>query len=172
MASDKHLHADMIHVVIPDTQAKYGVPTAHLGWVGQYIAEKFGGRPNVKIIHLGDHHDMPSLSLFDRKGGKLMEGRRYDTDVKYGNEAWDILNDPIRRVKGWKPQRFKLRGNHEFRIERAWLHDAIWEGVLSYDHLAPTNDKDWEVIEFLKPVKLDGVTYAHYFQARGTGKPL
>lgn len=45
------------HLVIPDTQAKDGVPNDHLGWIGEYIMDR---RPDC-IIHLGDHADMPAL---------------------------------------------------------------------------------------------------------------
>jgi hypothetical protein len=163
---------DTVHIVIPDTQAKYGAPTAHLGWVAQYIAEKFAGRPNVKVIHLGDHWDMPSLSSYDRKGGKLMEGRRYQTDIKYGNEAWRILSEPIEAVAEPTWQLHFLMGNHEYRIERASDQDAQLEGLITLDDLQVNKDGRWKVHAFLEPVKLDGITYAHYFVARMTGRPL
>src|SRR5665213_470260 len=167
--SDRHLLTDTVHVVIPDTQAKYGVPTAHLDWVGQYIAEKFSGRPNVKVIHRGDDGDMPSVSSYDRKGGRLMEGRRYVTDIKYGNEAWHILAEHL------EDQGFELHflmGNHEERIVRASKEDAQMEGLITLDDLAVVQDGVWNVHDFLKPVRLDGVTYAHYFANRMTGRPL
>ena len=63
-----------VHIVIPDSQVRPGVPTAHLGWIGQYILDEFAGHPNVKIIHLGDFADMASLSSYD-KGKKRMEGK-------------------------------------------------------------------------------------------------
>ena len=80
----------MIHCYIPDTQAKPGVPTKHLEWIGRYLLEK---RPD-KIIHAGDHADMPSLSSYDR-GKKCFEGQRYNKDIEAANEAWAILNGPI-----------------------------------------------------------------------------
>ena len=162
------------HIVIPDTQAKYGVPTAHLDWVGRYIAEKFAGRPNVKIIHLGDHYDMPSLSSYDRKGGSLMEGRRYTTDVEYGDRAWHILEAPIlaARSKRGQPELHFLFGNHEERIVRAGQQDAQLESLITLDDLAVVKDGIWTTHPFLKPIRLDGVTYAHYFANRMSGRPL
>lgn len=166
---------EAVHVVIPDTQAKYGVPTAHLGWVGRYIAEKFGGRENVKVIHLGDHWDMPSLSSYDRKGGRLMEGRRFTTDIEYGNRAWEILQRPIldRVYRGddWQPELHYFHGNHEARITRAVEQDAQLEGLISLDQLAVNAEGIWQAHDFLRPVKLDGVTYAHYFANPNTGRP-
>lgn len=169
VTAPKHLHNDVIHVVIPDTQAKYGAPVAHLHWVGKYIKEKFAGRPNVRIIHLGDHWDMPSLSSYDRKGGKLMEGRRYTTDIRYGNDAWYILDGYL---SGHGFDLHFLYGNHEERINRAGEQDAQLDGLITQDDLAVHMTPEWHQHKFLQPVKLDGVTYAHYFTARGTGKPL
>lgn len=165
------------HIVIPDTQVKYGVPTKQLEWVGHYIGEKFAGRHNVRLIHLMDHWDMPSLSSYDRKGGKLMEGRRYTTDIKYGNLGWELLNDSIveaaaPKSKLWFPDAHATLGNHENRISRASDQDAQLEGLVTLDDLACMHDDRWNVHPFLKPVRLDGVTYAHYFANRMSGRPL
>ncbi len=80
------------HGIIPDTQAKPGVPLNHMPWVGDYFAEK---KPDV-IVHVGDHWDMPSLSHYD-KGTMAAEGRAYLDDIKAGNMAMDLLMGPIRR---------------------------------------------------------------------------
>ena len=52
--------SSITHVVIPDTQAKAGVPTEHLRWIGQYIVDQYAGRDHIKIVHLGDHWDLPA----------------------------------------------------------------------------------------------------------------
>ena len=167
-----------VHVVIPDTQAKAGVPTDHLHWIGQYIVDEFRDT-NVKIIHLGDHADMPSLSMYD-KGKKSMEGRRYKEDIEAANFAWSVLESPLKKLnqtrartrhKSWKPERYILLGNHEDRINRAVNSDAQLEDVIS------TNDLDyersgWKVTPFLEILWLDGVAYSHYFYNPMTGKPL
>jgi hypothetical protein len=167
-----------IHVVIPDTQAKPGVPTDHLRWIGQYIVDHFRDK-EIKIIHLGDHADMPSLSLYD-KGKKSMEGRRYTEDIKAANDAWAILNGPLAKLNAtrkrtkhatWEPQRYILLGNHEDRINRAVEGDAQLEGVIS------TSDLDyertgWKVTKFREILWLDGVAYSHFFYNPMTGKPL
>lgn len=167
-----------VHVVIPDTQAKPGVPTDHLNWIGMFIVEEYKDTP-VKIIHLGDHADMPSLSMYD-KGKKAMEGRRYVEDIKAANDAWDVLDSPFKKLnqqrkiskhKAWKPERYILLGNHEDRINRAVNSDAQLEEVIS------TNDLNyartgWKVIPFLDILWLDGVGYSHYFYNPMSGKPL
>ncbi len=163
-----------VHVVIGDTQQKPGVPNIHLTWIGRYIVDQFWGRSDVRLIHLGDHWDMPSLSAYD-KGRRAMEGRRYIDDVDAGNEAFDLLNEPIRRAnrnkrKCWRPDRHLLLGNHEDRITRATEADAQLEGKLSLSDLNAAR-WGWKVHPFLEPVDLDGVVYSHYFYHPNTGKP-
>lgn len=162
-----------IHLVIPDTQARAGVPDIHLGWIGQYVVDQFAGK-NLTVVHLGDHWDMPSLSSYD-KGTKSMEGRRYVQDIEVGNHCFDLLNLPLKtyntgRKKKWKPRRVFLLGNHEDRISRAAENDAQVDGLVTLDHL---NAKSWgwEVHDFLEPVFIDGVGYSHYWYAPMTGRP-
>jgi hypothetical protein len=171
------------HVVIPDTQAKAGVPTAHLAWIGEYIADQFVDE-DIELIHLGDHADMPSLSSWD-KGKKQMEGRRYIQDIESANDAFNVLNRPIARAEraavakakashraastAWKPKKRILLGNHEDRISRAAEDNAQLEGLVSLDDLNYA-DHGWQVHPFLELVELDGVTYSHYFYHPMTGR--
>lgn len=171
------IYSTATHIVIPDTQVKPGVPTEHLSWIGQYIVDHLAGRPNVKIIHLGDHADMPSLSSYD-KGRKAMEGRRYIADIAAANAGFDLLCDPLAAYNAnrapkdqWWPERHFLLGNHEDRISRACEADAQLDGILSLDQLNYAAH-GWMVHPFLKPVDIDGVTYAHYFINRMSGRPL
>lgn len=161
-----------MHIVIPDTQVRPGVNTAHLRWIGQYIAEHAGGHPDVKIIHLGDHWDMKSLSSYD-KGKKSHEGLRYSADIKAGNAGLAELDEPILEFnKGlrrkWRPRKILLRGNHEDRITRAIEQDAELDGALSLDDL---ESPGWETHDFLKPVEVDGIHYSHFFYNPMTGRP-
>jgi len=167
-----------IHVVVPDTQVKPGVPLDHLEWAGQYLVDHFGGRPNVKIIHIGDHADMPSLSSYD-VGKKEMEGRRYKADIAAANYGFDILNGPIAtyntqrklyKEKMWKPDRWICLGNHEDRINRAISSDAKLEGVIGTDDLNYA-EHGWKVVPFREILWLDGVAYSHYFYNQMNGRP-
>ena len=164
------------HVVIPDTQCKPGAPTEHLTWIGRYLVDQFYGKDNVKVIHLGDHWDMPSLSSYD-KGTKSMEGRRYLEDIQAGNEGMEALMAPLvqrnkhkaaNKERQWRPQFHLLRGNHEDRIRRATELDAQLEGLLTMDHLKAPG---WKVHDFLDVVELDGVGYSHFFANPMSGKP-
>lgn len=153
-----------IHLVIPDTQQKKGVPNAHLEWIGRFIADEYDGA-DLTVIHLGDHFDMPSLSSYD-KGKRAMEGRRYRQDIDAGNEAFTMLHDAFAHVPC---RRVFLMGNHENRITRAAEDDAQLDGLVTLDDLDLSG---WEVHGFLEPVTIDGIVYSHYLYNAATGRPL
>lgn len=160
-----------MHLIIPDVQAKPGVQLDHLTWIGNYITEK---QPD-NIICIGDFFDFPSLSSFD-KGKLAFEGRRYVEDVKAGRRAMQNLMNPIEaynRVskEKYKPQLDFTLGNHEQRIIRIADSNPEFFGKFSYDDIA-LGDYGWRVHDFLKPVTIDGVTYAHYFTSGVMGRPV
>lgn len=162
----------MIHLMIPDVQSKEGVPMDHLKWLGQYIVDK---KPDV-IIQIGDWADLPSLSSYD-KGKRAFEGRRYKKDITAARKAMDILLGPMKEYNArmratrhgqYKPRMVLTLGNHEQRIERAVEAQAELEGIIGYHDLPY---EDWEVHDYLKPVVIDGVLYAHFLSNPMTGKP-
>lgn len=160
------------HVVIPDTQIRPDVPTVQLEWIGRYLVDEFAGRPNVTVVHLGDHWDMPSLSSYDR-GKASMEGRRYKADIEAGNVAFAKLTEKLelhnaRRRNKWRPRLVFLYGNHENRISRAAEDNAQLDGLVSLD---ACQTGAWETVPFEQPLQIDGVHYCHYFYNPMTGKP-
>lgn len=163
----------MRHLLIPDVQAKEGVPLEHLDWIGQFIVRK---KPDV-IIQIGDFADMPSLSSYD-KCTKDFEGRRYKKDITAAKLAMDTLLKPMREYnekqqKGkrakYKPRMVLTLGNHEQRIQRAINQQPELDGMIGYTDLPY---EDWEVYDFLKPVIIDGILYAHYLANPMSGNPL
>ena len=167
------------HVVIPDTQVAPDVRTEHLSWIGQYVVDRWKDDSKVKIIHLGDHADMSSLSSYDKKGSKTMEGQRYLADITAANKAFDKLNKPLidlnakrrkHKARQWWPERHLLLGNHENRITRAIEDEPKLDGILSLDHLN-YKEHGWQVHDFLNIVWLDGVAYSHYFYQPNSGRP-
>lgn len=153
------------HLVIPDCQVKPGVPLDHLTWAGKYAAEK---RPDV-IVCLGDFADMPSLCSYD-VGKKSFEGRRLRKDLDIAKEGMERLMQPIARTRGYNPRLVFTEGNHEERIERLCENDPKLDGLISLDDLA-YKDYGWKVHPFLKPVKINGVSYSHYFPTGVMGWP-
>ena len=163
------------HLVIPDVQHKPGCSTEHLTWAGLHAVDQL---PDT-IICIGDFWDMESLSSYDR-GQKSFEGRRYWKDIEAGNEAMDAFMAPInkeieRRERGkrkrWNPRLIFTTGNHEYRIDRAVEKQAELETMLSRDHFN-LEEYGWEVYDYLEPVVVDGVAYAHFFTSGVMGRPV
>ena len=162
------------HFIIPDTQVKPGVKTNHLKAAGNYIVRH---KPDV-IVHLGDHFDMHSLSSYD-KGTKKAEGANYLEDIKAGQKAMRELLSPLEKYnlkrkankkKQYKPRMVFLLGNHENRIARHINANPELDGVLGF-HTLGLEEMGWGVHDFLKPVVIDGLTYAHYFYNPMSGHP-
>lgn len=153
------------HIIIPDTQVDPGTPTDHLVWAGQWVREHCAGQ-RVRIIHLGDHWNMGSLSSYDAGTAKA-EGRRIRDDLDAGNRAFQVLDEAIGTDPLWDFH--FLFGNHEDRINRYVNSHPEAEGFLSFDNcVTPAR---WERHGYLEPVELNGISYAHYFYNPNTGKP-
>jgi hypothetical protein len=161
-------------LVIPDCQIKDGVPTDHLSWAGNAIADY---RPDV-VVNMGDFADMPSLSTHDVKGSKYFEGLRYKKDVDVVKAAMQKLLAPLRELqdkqkknkeKVYKPRMIMLLGNHENRIDRAINNNPTLEGLISTKDLC--YERDWEVHPFLHPVFINGVGFNHYWPVGAMGRP-
>jgi hypothetical protein len=165
----------MEHFVIPDTQCRPGLTYEHLTGAGNYIVAK---QPD-KIIHLGDHWDMNSLSSYDA-GTLKSHGKAYKDDIAAGVEGMHALLTPLYEYnekqrrngkKQYRPEMHFLIGNHEERIERYVNEHPEMQDFISYEDLE-IELWGWKVHPFLDPVVLDGVHYAHYFYNPSTGRPL
>lgn len=162
------------HFIIPDTQVRPGVPLAHIDWIAQAIVDY---RPDT-IVHIGDHWDMPSLSMHDGPGSLAMEGVRYEEDIAVGNEAFARLVAPMRaeqerlrrnKKARWEPRCIWTKGNHENRIDRAINNDPRFAGTIGDHHL---NTQGFERKAFLEVVEVDGIHYSHYFQMEKSDRPI
>lgn len=169
-----------VTILIPDTQVRPDAPDDHCAWAGAYIRDEFAGRPNVTIVHLGDHATMDSLSSYEKPGSKATEGKRYRLDIDAANRAFDKLNAPTenynarRRKLGkpeWEVEKHFLLGNHEDRITRAINDNPKLEGALSLDDLN-YSAHGWIVHPFLEVIDVHGIAMSHYFQNPGNGRPI
>jgi len=159
-------------LVIPDPQLRKGVRLDHMGWAAKYANHM---RP-ATIICLGDLHDFPSLSAWDR-GKKTMEGRRIWKDLEAARDGVAAFEENLE----YKPRKIILTGNHEYRLDRTVEDNAILAGLLerSFDEVGiPLHPKQmmqhfgWEVIPFLRPFRHRGVVYAHYFANPRSGRAI
>lgn len=162
-------------MVIPDTQVKPGHSHEHMEWAGEYAAHK---KPD-RIIHLGDHWDMSSLSSYD-KGLKSFEGRTYKKDIEAGNAAMDAFMKPIIREQlryqmeeglDWNPTLDFLEGNHEHRIARAIEQDRKLDGLIGMDDFN-LEKYGWTLHPFLEVIRRDGIAFSHYFTSGVMGRPV
>lgn len=160
-------HIGKRHIVIPDAQVKEGVKTDHLEAAGNYIAAK---RPDV-VVCLGDFADMPSLSTHQPKGHIDFENKRYRSDVQASYVGMQRLMNAIEEVKNYKPQLVMTLGNHEDRITRTVKQEPKLKGTLSLDDLC-YEGFGWKVYPFLKPAKINGIMYSHYYPTGIFGRPI
>lgn len=171
---NEHFNADTVKsnmrlptiFVIGDTQCKQGIDLDYMKWIGYYIARK---RPDI-IIHIGDHYDMAALSSYDKASLKA-EGRRIIEDIRAGDLGLELIEKEIAKVQGYKPRKIITLGNHEERIDRFVSLNPEFAGFMGTDQLA-FEKYGWEVIPFLTPCDVEGISFQHYVQNVMTGKPL
>jgi hypothetical protein len=161
-------------LVIPDTQVRSDVDLEHLEACGNYIVDK---KPDV-IVHIGDHWDMPSVSSYSKK--IEVEGKRIMHDIESGIDGMERLLKPIwehnekrkeQKKKQYKPTMHFCLGNHEERLKRYISDNPSLSGVLCYPEDFHLEDYGWTVHEFLKPVEVEGIQFAHYFYNPMSGRP-
>ena len=155
--------------IIGDTQLKLGVknPLIAIAHHICFVKPKY-------VVHLGDHWDMPSLSLWDKGKKKHSVSASYVQDMKAGNHAmdefWAIIkekwSDGLKKCT-W----FILVGNHEIRRER-----ALDRCDPEYSELIETinfNYNNWDtVIPFLEVLRLEGIEFSHYFCNTGSAHAI
>lgn len=158
------------HLVIPDPHAHPKHHNRRAEWLGKLILDI---KPDV-VIEGGDLADMPSLSDYD-KGKKSFEGRRYKDDINSAVDFNDRLWGTVRSAKRSMPERHKLIGNHEERIDRISNNRPELDGVCSLKDLQLWRYYDNVVgYDGLSPgvVEIDGVYYAHYHVSGVKGYPI
>ena len=163
------------HLMITDPQCKPDIDMSYMEVIGQYIVDK---QPDV-IINIGDHADMPSLSIYD-KGKRTAEGKRVKEDIASAIDGMNKLLKPLYDLQQsqlaefgevlYKPKMVLTLGNHEHRIIRHVDANPELHGFLSYADLK-YEESGWEVYDFLKPALINGVAYVHYMANPMTGKP-
>lgn len=164
------------HVVIPDCHVTPNISNDRLEWAGRFCLDR---KPDV-IVCLGDFADMASLCSYD-KGKKTYEGRRYSEDIAATRDALARFNVPIntfnemRRRNGkslYRPRKVMLLGNHEDRINRAVEQSPNQlDGVISTDDLGYAA-AGWDVVPYLRPVKIDEIYYNHYMVSGVKGEAI
>jgi hypothetical protein len=156
--------------VLPDAQVMADVPLEHLGWAGQYFADK---RCDV-IVCIGDFGDFPSLSRFGR--GELdSHNLRWSRDLAAYHEGMQQFVGPIEAAKKadltWRPHMEFTEGNHESHIDRIVQEYPFLEGAITKDDLC-LEEYGWRVHPFMQPIAVGGVAFCHYFPSGVMGRPI
>lgn len=128
------------------------------------------------VVCIGDLFDMPSLSGFD-VGKKAFEGRTYSADIEAGIDAQKLLFGEIykhnqKSQQTVEPEFHYCLGNHEQRIARAIDADRKLDGLIGYEDLTNDGEFPWIMHDFLAPVVINDVAFAHYFVSGVMGRPI
>lgn len=157
-------------LVIPDAHARPDQDNSRFDALGNFIVEK---RPDA-VISIGDWADMGSLCSYD-KGTGVAEGRRYQADIDSANDALVRTMRPVtaayKKMGRPLPQFHITLGNHENRIDRAANETPELEGKLRISDIEFAKH-GWKVHPFLKPLKMQGILFQHYFTSGILGKPI
>lgn len=155
------------HLFVPDVQVRPGVSTDHLRWMAFYAMDKLDPDTD-KIVFAGDFYDMPSLSSYDKRGSKSLEGRRLAADLQSGHDAIDMIEE-IWAKRRFAPRVYITLGNHEYRLDRAINETPTFlEGLSGLEYAF--EDYSWHVSPFLRPIEIDGVLYSHFFPHNARGQ--
>ncbi len=157
-------------VIVADPQVRPGSPTTHLSKLSEYLWQHKPG----KVVHIGDHWDLPSISSYASELEK--EGRRLIDDLSAGTVA-------LRRIMGYVDERNKKGkkkpytpelhfcvGNHEERLDRYIKSKPELIGV--FDLQAGIEALGWQYHPFLKPLWINGVCFRHFMTNPFSGRPV
>lgn len=154
------------HLVIGDSHAHPDYKNWRYEWLGRMIVDL---KPDV-VVDMGDWWDMNSLLFFDRgvRGTRQLEGMRFALDCEAGIDAMervrhqlDEYNRGVPKRRAYRPEMYRVLGNHEERIRRVIEWEPRFEGILSYDDLE-SREFGWTMAEPGEPLVVDGVSYVHY----------
>jgi predicted phosphodiesterase len=156
-------------LIIPDTQVREGVCTAHIKAAGNYIVRH---KPD-HIVVMGDWWDMPSLSRFN--SNLEAEGLKIQKDLEAGNDAMLELLLPYIKYNGkrkthkkklYRPKLTYIVGNHDpqVRIPRLIEEHPILEGFLTDNTNLFLEGLGFEVVPYLEIKNIEGIRFSHYIQ--------
>jgi len=151
------------HLVIGDAHAAPNQSLDRFVHLGRMIAAL---RPDV-VVCIGDWADFSSLSSYDR-GKRSGENARYSEDVTASNEALRLLTVNAGEAME-RAERVWTVGNHEDRINRYTNDHPELDGEVGLQDLDFAR-RGWDVVPFLTPKTVDGVTYCHFFHKPGGTK--
>lgn len=159
-----------VHLIVPDIHCKPEEHNDRADWLSNLIHDL---KPDV-VVNMGDQWDFPSLSSYD-KGKRSFQGRTFKADLYSGLEFTDRMIEPLKRSKKRLPRFVFLEGNHCHRIERALDLSPELTNTISFGDLDLERYYD-DIVRYSGTtpgqIEIDGITYAHYFIAGVSGRPI
>lgn len=156
------------HLCFGDAHTLPGQNNDRATWLSKLIMEV---KPDV-VVNLGDNADMHSLCSYE-KGRASFVGRTYNADINVHLDFNEKLWQPIKKQKKKMPRRVFTIGNHEERIDRALQVQPELINTIGYKDLDLEKHYD-DIIPYhgTTPgiIRIDGVSYAHYFVAGVSGR--
>lgn len=153
------------HLVIPDSHTNKYDNTDRFFNLGLEILKR---KPD-KIIILGDFFDFESINKFDKPGSLAKEGQRIIDDIKAGLSSyelflWRILSGIKKSAKtkkrAYKPEVIFCEGNHEYRLKRLAIDNAIFEGLFDLENKL-NEIYPCKYISYGEYIEVDGILYTH-----------
>jgi hypothetical protein len=112
-------------------------------------------KPSIFILG-GDNMDFNTISSYNMKKPKLIEGSRISKDYKMFN--LEILT-PINKVLGNKCKKYFMKGNHEERLERLVEAEPKLEGLIEIENNLDLHD--WSIKGYKEVIKLGHMHFTH-----------
>lgn len=123
-------------------------------------------RPDALVI-IGDFLSMNCLSDWDRNKRALMEGLRYDAEIKAGNKALDALLAGVTH----KMEKHFIEGNHEDRLTRYLDIDPTFEGRVGIYQDLDLKSRGFSWTPYKQVRTVNGISFTH-IPCSGNGKAI
>jgi hypothetical protein len=112
-------------------------------------------KPDIFIL-AGDAMDMSTISVFNRRKPKLVEGKRIGDDYKkFQKDVIDVLDNAL----GKGTEKYYLLGNHEERVDRLIEADPKLDGLVNLRSNLKLDT--WKVVDYKKVVTIGNMNFTH-----------
>lgn len=162
-------------LLLPDAHVQPGQDLSRFARLGRLILDR---RVDV-VCQLGDFVSMESLSHWNEAKRLTMEGQRYRADVDAGNQALDLLLQPLlehnqrqRRLKmaQYRPEWIWLLGNHEDWCAQYVEKNPQMAGFVDIARDLRLRERGMTVIPYRESHQIEGVIFSHS-PINAAGKP-
>lgn len=163
-------------LTMPDAHTEPGQSLWRFGAAGKVLIER---QPDYLLL-MGDFLSMGSMSHWDAKKPKIMEGKRYKAEIDTGNRALDALLAPLQDMQTWQkrskkklysPKMAFLMGNHEDWADQWITQNPIMEGYLDVTKDLFLEERGFTVVPYKEELIIEGVHFMHV-PINGAGKAL